>query len=106
VRGSEGPAAFSPDKLPAKDYMDPFINPAGEIAAAARGVGGSSVASAARRFPTRPTRDVLLFLLRHAPLEDWQQDILSIVRDEAYYFAPQAMTKVMNEGWATYWHSS
>jgi stage V sporulation protein R len=48
---------------------------------------------------------VLQFLLRYAPLEDWQQDILAIIRDEAYYFAPQGMTKIMNEGWATYWHS-
>jgi stage V sporulation protein R len=48
---------------------------------------------------------VLLFLLRNAALEEWQQDILTIIRDEAYYYAPQAMTKVMNEGWATYWHS-
>ena len=31
--------------------------------------------------------------------------MLSIVREEAYYFAPQGMTKIMNEGWATYWHS-
>jgi stage V sporulation protein R len=28
------------------------------------------------------------------------------VRDEAYYFAPQAQTKIMNEGWASYWHST
>jgi stage V sporulation protein R len=48
---------------------------------------------------------VLLFLMRHAPLSDWQQDVLSIIRDESYYFAPQAMTKIMNEGWASYWHS-
>ncbi|MGH7328184.1 MAG: SpoVR family protein, partial [Polyangiaceae bacterium] len=32
--------------------------------------------------------------------------VLEIVRDEAYYFAPQAMTKIMNEGWASYWHST
>jgi stage V sporulation protein R len=31
--------------------------------------------------------------------------VLSIVREEAYYYAPQAQTKIMNEGWATYWHS-
>ena len=31
--------------------------------------------------------------------------ILSIVRREAYYFAPQGQTKIINEGWATYWHS-
>ena len=37
-----------------------------------------------------PERDVLLFLLEHAPLERWERDVLAIVRDEAYYFAPQA----------------
>ena len=48
---------------------------------------------------------MLLFLLEHAPLEPWERDVLSIVREEAYYFAPQGQTKIMNEGWATYWHS-
>jgi stage V sporulation protein R len=59
-----------------------------------------------KKFPEHPERDVLKFLIQHAPLENWQQDILSIIRDEAYYFAPQAMTKVMNEGWASYWHTT
>ncbi len=39
------------------------------------------------------------------PLNAWQADVLSILRDEAYYFAPQGQTKIMNEGWASYWHS-
>jgi stage V sporulation protein R len=30
---------------------------------------------------------------------------LSIIRDEGYYFVPQMQTKIMNEGWASYWHS-
>src|SRR5437879_6430963 len=51
-------------------------------------------------------RDVTLFLLEHANLKPWQADVLSIIRDEAYYFAPQAQTKIMNEGWASYWHST
>jgi len=51
-------------------------------------------------------RDVMLFLLEYASLKPWQQDVLSIIRDEAYYFAPQAQTKIMNEGWATFWHST
>ena len=51
-------------------------------------------------------RDVMLFLLEHAPLKPWQPDVLSIIRDEAYYFAPQGQTKIMNEGWASYWHST
>lgn len=57
------------------------------------------------KFPERPERDVLLFLMNNAPLKNWQQDVLSIVRAEAYYFVPQGMTKIMNEGWASYWHS-
>ena len=57
------------------------------------------------RIPERPERDVLGFLIRHAPLTDWQQDLLAIVRDEALYFAPQGRTKIMNEGWATFWHT-
>ncbi|RMF80989.1 MAG: SpoVR family protein, partial [Planctomycetota bacterium] len=58
-----------------------------------------------KAFPPAPDRDVLGFLLHHAPLADWQADILDIIRDEAYYYAPQGQTKIMNEGWATYWHS-
>jgi len=52
-----------------------------------------------------PTYDVLGFLEKNAPLEAWQRDVLHIVRNEAYYFAPQRMTKIMNEGWASFWHS-
>lgn len=54
----------------------------------------------AEPIPARPERDVLAFLMQHAPLRDWQRDVLGMVREEAYYFAPQGMTKVMNEGWA------
>jgi stage V sporulation protein R len=50
-------------------------------------------------------RDVMLYLLENAPLEEWESDILGILRDEAYYFLPQRLTKIMNEGWASYWHS-
>jgi stage V sporulation protein R len=52
-----------------------------------------------------PTYDVLGFLVEAAPLEAWQRDLVHVVRAEAYYFAPQRMTKIMNEGWASYWHS-
>ncbi|MDX2130836.1 MAG: SpoVR family protein [Planctomycetota bacterium] len=96
--------AFHAEKLPAKDYMDPFINPQEELDRQKREHEAEMKAQRART-PASPERDVLLFLLRHARLESWQQDVLAIVRDEAYYYAPQGMTKVMNEGWATYWHS-
>src|SRR6266568_2105268 len=58
-----------------------------------------------QEFPEQPIKDVLLFLTENAPLANWQRDILWMIREEAYYFAPQAQTKIMNEGWATYWHA-
>lgn len=101
---SKDRSTFEPRKLPAKDYMDPFINPQREMERQKEEFEAKQKADKGK-FPGQPTRDVLLFLLRNAPLEEWQQDILTIIRDEAYYYAPQGMTKVMNEGWATYWHS-
>lgn len=53
-----------------------------------------------------PERDILGHLLLHAPLSDWQQEVLAMLRDETYYFLPQGLTKIMNEGWASYWHST
>ncbi|MCB9897266.1 MAG: SpoVR family protein [Planctomycetes bacterium] len=50
-------------------------------------------------------RDVMGHLLLHAPLDDWQHEVLAVLRDEAYYFLPQMLTKIMNEGWASFWHS-
>jgi len=101
-RGPEG--GFEAERLPAKDYMDPYINPRAEMDRQRKDFEARKSAAATRN-PAQPTRDVLRFLLTHARLADWQRDILGIVRDEAYYYAPQGMTKVMNEGWATYWHS-
>jgi spore cortex formation protein SpoVR/YcgB (stage V sporulation) len=37
-------------------------------------------------------------------LQPWQREIVRIVRKIAQYFYPQRQTKVMNEGWATFWH--
>ena len=93
-----------PGRFRAKQYMDPYINPpdALEREAARR----QQQLAKEERFPKEPIRDVLQFLLEYAPLRPWQIDVLSIVRDEAYYFAPQAQTKIMNEGWASYWHST
>ncbi|HLG50263.1 MAG TPA: SpoVR family protein [Chloroflexota bacterium] len=58
-----------------------------------------------RRFPEEPDKDLLQFIAEHAPdLADWQRDIIQIVRSEMLYFVPQMQTKIMNEGWAAYWH--
>ena len=92
-------------KFRAKDYMDRWINPPEKLAAEAKRQRDET-ARQRHATPARPTRDVLQYLLEHARITDWQADCLSMVREESYYFAPQGMTKVMNEGWATYWHST
>ncbi|HEX4143986.1 MAG TPA: SpoVR family protein [Pirellulales bacterium] len=92
-------------KFHSKGYMESFINPPQVLAAEANRRKEERVEQE-KRFPAEPMRDVMLFLLEHAPLKPWQLDVLAILRDEAYYFAPQAQTKIMNEGWASYWHSS
>jgi stage V sporulation protein R len=59
-----------------------------------------------KRFPPEPDKDLLLFLAEHSPdLDEWQRDVLQIVRAEQVYFLPQMQTKIMNEGWAAYWHA-
>jgi stage V sporulation protein R len=68
------------------------------VAAAAATDGG-------RRVPLEPEKDVLRFLMEEAPdLAEWQRDVIEIVRNEMLYFVPQVQTKIMNEGWASYWH--
>ena len=90
-------------RLRAKGYMDKFINPPDYLETQRRRLERER--EKPRRNPPEPERDVLQFLLQNAPLESWERDVLEIVRDEAYYFAPQRQTKIMNEGWASYWHS-
>ena len=61
---------------------------------------------ARKRFPVEPQRDLLSFLQENTPhLEDWQRDVIATVRQERLYFVPQVRTKILNEGWATLWHS-
>lgn len=100
----EDPEPAPPSRFPSKDYMDRYVNPP-EVLAEEADRRRRDRQSKEDKFPTEPARDVMLFLLEHAPLKAWQHDALAILRDEAYYFAPQAQTKIMNEGWATYWHS-
>ncbi|CAG9621763.1 SpoVR family protein [Sutcliffiella rhizosphaerae] len=58
-----------------------------------------------KKFPPQPEKDILLFIEQYSSeLEDWQRDILTMMREEMLYFWPQMETKIMNEGWASYWH--
>jgi stage V sporulation protein R len=90
-------------RLKAKEYMEGFINPPEYIETQRRRIERER--DKPRKNPREPERDVLLFLLQNAPLDTWERDIVEIIRAEAYYFAPQRQTKVLNEGWAAYWHS-
>ena len=91
-------------RFQAKGYMDAYINPPDVLDAEVE--RDRQKQQKRERFPAEPMRDVMLFVLQNAPLKQWQLDVLSIIRDEAYYFAPQGQTKIMNEGWATFWHST
>ncbi len=58
-----------------------------------------------KKFPPKPEKDILLFIEQYSrTLENWQRDILTMMREEMLYFWPQLETKIMNEGWASYWH--
>jgi stage V sporulation protein R len=91
-------------RFQSKPYLERWINPPEET----KRQRAKLIAEKTRKkkvLPEQPRRDVLQFLLEHAPLDDWEGNILWTVREEAYYFAPQGQTKIVNEGWATFWHS-
>ena len=54
--------------------------------------------------PLEPDYDLLGFIAENAKLPEWKKDIIEVCRDEGQYFWPQIQTKIMNEGWASYWH--
>ena len=57
------------------------------------------------KLPLEPEYDIMRFVMENNPkLADWQRDVISIVHEESQYFWPQIRTKVMNEGWASFWH--
>lgn len=91
-------------KLKSKHYMDEFVNPPDFVESQRKRISDYQVEMT--KFPPHPEKDILMFLIDNAPIENWQKVVLSIIRDEAYYFAPQRVSKIMNEGWASYWHST
>lgn len=71
----------------------------------ARTDGAADRGRAQAVFPAEPQENLLYFIEKHSPkLEPWQRELVRISRKLAQYFYPQGMTKVMNEGWATFWH--
>ena len=60
---------------------------------------------------SRRSRDVMRFVIEHSEFlnreeNKWMKTVLEIVRKTSLYFQPQIRTKIMNEGWASYWHET
>ncbi len=103
--GDEGEGGGKVGRLPnVRGYLEEYVNPP-EFLEKQKERRKQEEEAQKRRIPPAPERDVLGFLIQHAPLDSWEADVLSIIRTEAYYFLPQMQTKIMNEGWASYWHS-
>ena len=54
-------------------------------------------------------RDVLQFILDHSEFlnrdaNKWMKSVIEVIRKTSIFFQPQIRTKIMNEGWASYWH--
>jgi stage V sporulation protein R len=90
------PAARMVEKIhPTRPYDDLFAAPTRSVTYELEG----------GKLPPHPEYDLLWFLATYSKLEEWQRDVLQIIREESYYFYPQFNTKIMNEGWASYWHA-
>lgn len=56
-------------------------------------------------FPEEPQENIMYFLEKNAPkLDQWQREVIRIVRKISQYFYPQRQTQLMNEGFATFYH--
>jgi stage V sporulation protein R len=56
--------------------------------------------------PRLPEKDIVFYIMQNSPvLTSWQRDLIAMVHEEMEYFVPQMQTKIMNEGWASYWHA-
>ncbi len=103
------PEDLEPPRIPVKrDYMDRFLNPPKWLEERRAKLRAALERARQPRDETellKPDKDVLGFIMKHGRLENWQKDILAMIREESYYFVPQMQTKIMNEGWAMYWQS-
>jgi stage V sporulation protein R len=91
-----------PDRLrPDHSYMDDWVNPLDRLEHQRESIREREAAQQIGLLE-EPAKDIFGFLKDHAPLKPWQQDIISMLYEEALYFAPQRATKMANEGWASF----
>ena len=76
-------------KLENRNILEPYVKP---------------VPPDTSKVPLEPEDDIMHFIIKHGGLEEWEKNVIEIVREETLYFIPQIETKIMNEGWASYWH--
>ncbi len=55
--------------------------------------------------------DLLQFLMENSKFLDrdenkWMLSVIEVIRSTSLYFQPQIRTKILNEGWASYWHDT
>lgn len=66
---------------------------------------GTNVPKSDKENAQFPEENILYFIEKHSPiLEDWEREVLRIVRKTAQYFYPQRQTQLLNEGFATFTH--
>lgn len=71
-----------------------------------REAAAKAEAAKAQSQQAEPEKDLIWFIMQNSPnLQPWQRDVMSMIHDEMLYFVPQMQTKIMNEGWASFWHS-
>ncbi len=65
----------------------------------------SKAVAGEKRDSVFPEENLLYFIEKHSPvLEEWEREIVRIVRKVSQYFYPQRQTQLLNEGWATFCH--
>lgn len=92
-----------PRRLKAKGdraHMDQWINPQRYIDEEYKRIQDLELAKELDLFKN-PDKNIFGFIKDYARLKPWQADIISMLYEEAMYFAPQRQTKTLNEGWAS-----
>lgn len=100
------PRLIKPKQKPAKQKVNPVLSPYDDLLRLDDEEQEKEPNPGSKKFPLEAEKDLLLFIGEYSRhLEDWQRDILTMMREEMLYFWPQLETKIMNEGWASYWHA-
>lgn len=93
----------SEEKAIRRSPSDPYEDLA---SAEEREATAKAEAAKAQSQQVEPEKDLVWFIMQNSPnLQPWQRDVMSMIHDEMLYFVPQMQTKIMNEGWASFWHS-